>query len=627
MAKNFKQRPLFAQNLPKEVKKPKIKWKILPIVWGALKKSATVLGFLVLIQLFFVFFIMLPIAQTAKKAVLPEEMVLYLEIDGAFDEVFVSEGFASAFEEPPLTLRETINVLYKAADDDRVQGIVARMKNAQIGFAQAEELRVALEDFKAAEKFAYIYSSSYGEAGGGLASYSLISAFDEIWMQPLGIVSIPGLNAQMPFLRNTLDKIGVEPNFYKRNDYKTAYENLTNSKMSEQNAEMITRLIGDIRENVLSDIPARVDIVREDFASLVDVGLFTASEAKIFGLITHADYADVLIGNVKEQVTGERDFDDDLFVSFEEYAVDVLEPQQKLSKRKPSVALVYAVGAIIQSSEGGFGGGSSVAAAEDIAPAILDASDDERIETIVLRVDSPGGSPTASESILRALQKAQDKGKTVIVSMGETAASGGYWISASADQIFALPNTVTGSIGVVGGKFSAKALFEKLGVNFDGIRWGENAGMWSMTDTFSPNEAERINAMLDAVYEGFVERVSQGRGMTPEQVEEVAGGRVWSGSSAAKVGLVDQLGGLNDALDYAAVELGEENRADINVIVMPEPKSAFEQFLEIVEGQAMLGQVVRENRAILEWAKPVSDAARVMQSPQDFMTYDALRVQ
>jgi len=251
MPKNFKYRPLYAQNLPKEVTKPKMQWKILPILWNALKRTAMVLGFFVLVQLFLMMFIVLPAIMATKSAVsLPKAMVLYLEIDGAISEIPSAQGFANAFEPAPLTLRQTLNTLDNAANDERVQGLVVRMKNAQIGLTQAHELNEALDVFKASGKFAYVYASSYGESAQGLGNYAFISNFDEIWMQPMGIVTITGMNAEMPFMRKMLDKVGVTPNFYQRKDYKTAYENLTDSQMSPENKETISRLIGDLREDV-----------------------------------------------------------------------------------------------------------------------------------------------------------------------------------------------------------------------------------------------------------------------------------------------------------------------------------------------------------------------------------------
>ncbi len=628
--KNFKHRPLFAQNLPKEVTKPKIEWKILPVVWLALKRMATVLGFFVLLQLFITVFIIIPVFMTtADITPMPEKMVLYLEFDGAINEINTTQGFADAFDTPPLTLREMVDVIHFAGTDSRVKGIFARMKNAQISLTQAYELNQALEDFKSKGKFAHIYASSYGQAAQGLGNYALIAGFDEIWMQPMGTVSITGLNAEMPFLGKTLDRIGVEPNFFQRKEYKNLYENLTETKMSRESRETISRLITDIRNDILTTIPPRIGVDAAQFDGLVNQGLFTAEEAKQAGLITHADYADILVENIKEAVTGNRNADDDIFVMFDDYAAEALEhfKASELLQDDAKVALIYAVGTILRSDEGsGFGGGPTVAAAEDIAPAILDAADDDDVRVIIMRVDSPGGSPVASESILRAIERAKRKGKKVIVTMGATAASGGYWISAYADQIFVMPSTITGSIGVVGGKIALGELFENIGVNWDGVTWGRNAGMWSLDSTFSKSEAERVNTMLDAVYDGFIARVAKGRGMSSQAVDAIAGGRVWTGARAVEIGLADQIGGLNDALDYTAKELGVQSRYNLHIDVLPKPKTPFEKLIELVEGQAMLGQVVKKNQGVLDAIGSFSDMVHIARNPNDFMVFEELHL-
>ncbi|NCT40330.1 MAG: signal peptide peptidase SppA [Alphaproteobacteria bacterium] len=628
MPKNFKHRPLYAQNLPKEVTKPKMEWKILPLIWGALKRTAMVLGFFVLIQTVIVLLIIVPATLAAKDTEsLPEEIVLYLNFDGSLDEVHAAKGLSDAFDQPKLTLKQTIDALYRASSDDRVKGMVARMSAAELGTTQVYELNQALDAFKASGKFAYVYSSSYGEAARGVGAYSFISNFDQIWMQPMGIVTITGANAQMPFMRKTLDRIGITPNFFQRKDYKTAYENLTDSKMSKENRETISRLIGDIRDDILNTAPKNMGIDKAQFNSLVNKGLFTAEEAQVAGLVTHLDYADVLIGNVKEAVKGDREADDDLFVTLQRYAGDS-SAHKSGSKKASKVALIYVVGAIVQNADsGGIPGTSGVAAAENIAPAILNAADDEDVRAIVVRVDSPGGSPVASESILRSIERAQAKGKMVIVSMGATAASGGYWISAYADRIFVMPSTITGSIGVVGGKFAFDGLFDTLDVNWEGVKWGQNSGMWSINTPFSKSEAERINAMLDAVYDGFVSRVAKGRKMTPEAVDAIAGGRVWSGKRAVEIGLADQFGGLNDALDYVAKQIGKDDRNDLNVVIMPEPKTALQHFLELIEGQAVLGGLAKQNAALFEWLGPLNDAAVQVSRPNDFMVMERLQVE
>ncbi len=583
---------------------------------------ATVLGFVMILNAVLMLMLMPVLMGGGGGAVpsFPDDMILYVELEDGFSELSEGGSFSDPFAPESLTVRQIVDALDVATLDPRVKGMVARMRSGNFALTQVYEVREALMRFRAAGKFAHIYSSSFGGSGGGLGRYYLASAFDEIWMQPLGIVTISGISAEIPFLRGVLDKIGVQPQFFQRKDYKTAYESLTNKKISKYNKEAMEVLIADIRDELMGIIPAERGIEKKVFERLVDKGLFTAQEAEKAGLITKADYGDVLLDNIAEAMTGERDAEALDFVDFDEYAHVVLTERQGGAglmggSSKPKVALVYAVGAIMPDEDGGPMSGGQVAAASEIAPAILRASKDENVKAIILRVDSPGGSPTASESILRAVEKAKERGKIVVVSMGSVAASGGYWISAYADRIFVLPTTLTGSIGVVGGKFSLSALSEKLGVNWAKISWGKNAGMWSMNTPFNASEAERINAMMDQVYDSFLERVSKGRGMEEAAVDKVAGGRVWTGRRAVDVGLADDIGGLNAALDYAAVAIGEDDHHDLQVEIFPKPKTVFEEIIELLEGQVMMGQAVFMQQKVMSGAleafQPALEAASV----------------
>ncbi|MGB0720088.1 MAG: signal peptide peptidase SppA [Bdellovibrionales bacterium] len=622
MTQKLRHRPLFAQSLPKAVSSPKIKWVVLPIIWLALKRTAMVLGFFVLFQVLLLILV-LPAALQNVAPVFPDQSVLFLKLDDTIEEVKSDSGFAGSFGDSLPTVHEIVDTLDHAAEDKHVKGLLVRLDAGGFGLSHADEIRAALARFKAAGKFAYIYSPSYAEAGG-LGAYYLASAFDQIWMQPMGVVSVAGINAEIPFARDTLDKIGVEPQFFQRKEYKTAYESLTNSKISPANREAMSQLIADIRARIMDVIPAEREIDKEAFLALVDRGLLTAEEAQAAKLITHTDYADVLVDAIKDKVAGNTKIaNDDIFVPFGTYAQHVLPDASSaapLGEHRPKVALVYAVGTIMPTA--GHGGGA-VAAADEIAPAILQAID-EKVQAIVLRIDSPGGSPTASESILRAVEKAQNAGIPVIVSMGPVAASGGYWIAAYADKIYVLPTTITGSIGVLGGKFSLAGLWDKVGVNWDRIKWGENAGLWSFNRSFSEGEAERFNAMLDQIYDGFLQRVATGRGMDVEDVDKVAGGRVWSGRRAIQMGLADEVGGLTDALDYTAFILEKESRKDLVIEVLPKPKSALEKLVAFLDGQAVLAAGVRDNAALLEWLEPAAKAMMQARSPQDFTVHDSL---
>lgn len=600
----------------------------MPILWLATKRIAMTIGFVVLVNILIAITIIPAlIPDEAATPKLPNEMVLFLTFEDGFLEIPQPASFSDPFAGAELTVRTIVDALDHAREDDRVKGLVARMYGGNFQLSQATEVRNAVKRFRDSGKFAYIYSSSYGEGGGGFGRYYLASAFEQIWMQPLGIVSITGVQAEIPFFRETLDKIGVKPQFFKRKDYKTAFESITEKGISKENRETMQQIIDGIRDQLMTEIPKDRDISTADFQKLVDKGLLTAPEAEEAGLITHMDYADVLLDDIAEKVTGERDADMLELIEVEHYAGVMKKKQQNLFGTKPKVALVYAVGAIMPTAEGGGLPADGIAAADEIAPAILEAADDYNTEAIVLRIDSPGGSPAASESILRAVEKAQDEGIPVIVSMGSTAASGGYWIAAYADRIYALPTTLTGSIGVVGGKFIFSELMDKVGVNFAEIGWGRNAGLWSTNSSFSSSEAERFNAMLDNVYSNFIARVAKGRDMTEAEVDKIAGGRVWTGAKAIEVGLVDELGGLEAALDHAAIIIGEADRTDIEVVQYPKPKTAFEQIIELLDTQVRIGEAnIRMQEKFLGVAEPMLHQLSVMQSPQDYTTYEPLRL-
>ena len=618
-----KRRPTFAHAAPKRAQEPKWK-KALGVLWAALKRTCMVIGAIVLLSAVISAIISARIAGQVVPD-LPDEMVLVMDLEDGFDEVPSLPGFAEPLAPAKPTLRQTIDAIEAAARDPRVYGILARMRGGSFSLAQTQELRAAVKRFRESGKFAHIYSSSYGESGGGLGRYYLASAFDEIWMQPLGVVSIPGIDAEMPYFRGLFDKIGVTPQFFQRKEYKSAYESLERSSPSPEAKEMMGVLLNDFASEIVSDIVSDGRVTDKKFRTLIDRGLLMADEAVKEGLITRADYADTLLAKVKDEITGDPDDESLPFVSLESYGAVAARKAYQVSARR-KVALIYATGAIMEDNTGA--GGAIVAASSEIAPAIMDATDDANVRAIVLRIDSPGGSPVASETILRALQQAKEKGKMVIVSMGPAAASGGYWIAASADRIFTMPATMTGSIGVLGGKFTGQELSNKLGVTWDrSLRWGKNAGMWSPVTPFSESEAERINAMLDNVYDAFITRVAQGRGMERGEVEKIAKGRVWSGRRAVEIGLADEIGGLNEALDFAAQSAGLKSRRDMRIEILPRPQTPLERLMNLLGAQVSMGGMPSGVAAILQKLEPLAAELRIIEHPADYMVYERLRVE
>lgn len=551
---------------------------------------------------------------------LPSSFVLTISLgDGAVEHPNLAGRYSFSGGGAPV-FSDMIAAIDVASRDPRVKGLLVTMDGGSLNLAQIQEFRAALAAFRKTGRFADIYASSYGDMGLGLGAYYLASAFDEIWMQPLGNVSMAGLRAEVPFARAALDKIGVQPQFFARKEYKTLFESAVNGHMSPESRAMLTSLVDDLGDQMVAGIAADKGMGAADIRRLVDRGFFTDEEALAAGLVDKLDDYDALEDSIIAAITpkqaGAAPLDPDkVFVPLERY------PLSAAGHGKPRAAIVYLVGTIASSDE--MMGSPESATAEEIAGYISDAADDDSTKVIVLRIDSPGGSPEASETIRRAVLQAQKNGKKVIVSMGETAASGGYWVASPADRIFALPGTVTGSIGVAGGKVVIQNLWHKLGINWEYVQYGANAGLFSFNEPFTPEGEAIMNRMMDATYNAFVSRVAQGRHMSVEQVEKVARGRVWSGQQAQKVGLVDDLGGLSDALDYAARQVGAKDRRGLDTIILPQPKSQLEMLLEFLEGEAQVTTLPEEMSALSPFLKAYQAASLAAHGP---LTLEPLRV-
>ncbi len=538
---------------------------------------------------------------------LPDQIVLYLPLEQPLIEHENAVG-PYDFQEKFLTVRTVVAALDRGAQDERVRGFVMTLRGGGMTLAHIQELRAAIARFREAGKFAYIYASEYQ----GLGHYYLASAFEQIWLQPVGILSMPGLNAEIPYAREAMDKLGIEPQIFARKEYKTFFESVTRTGMPDTTRAMMEGVVGDIGDVMIADIAASRDMPEVEIRAAIDLGLLTDEEARDAGLIDVLDFNDQFNAEIKRTVTGDPDNGDRLFVTVNRYHKATAGEAPLMAGDKPKVALIYTVGSIIQHDDSAAG---NLGAANTVVENMMRASNDDDIDTVVLRIDSPGGAPAAAEAIRRGVLKLKEKGKRVIVSMGNAAASGGYWIAADADYIFALPGTMTGSIGVTGGKFSLQQMWANLGINWDRVTIGNNAGLWSFNRPYTPSEAARMNALMDSVYDDFTALVAEGRGLSAAQVEALAGGRVWTGNQALNVGLVDALGGLDAALDYAAQQEGVESRHDLQVVILPRPKTAIEKVFELLEGQVRLAGFVQahgnwfaELGVIAETLKAFADA-------------------
>jgi protease IV len=479
----------------------------------------------------------------------------------------------------PLVLREAVSALHRAADDSRVAGLIARVELPAAAAGPVQELREAVAAFTAVKP-----SLAWAETYPGTLSYYLASAFGEVWMQPAGSVGLIGFATNAMFLRDALDKAGIEAQFVARGEYKSAINLFTQDHYTDAHREADTRLLESLRAQVWQAVADSRNIGQDALDGLADHAPLLRDTAVESGLIDRVGFRDEAYARIAELVgakgispeSGDADGDDGpprLYLSRYARATGPGGPARpSIPGRGPksTIAVVTVAGSIVS----GRGGsrlpfGSSNAGADTIAAGLREAAHDDSVSAIVLRVDSPGGSVSASETIWREVKKARERGKPVVASMGAVAASGGYYVSMGADAIVANPGTITGSIGVLTGKLVARDLKDRLGVGSDAVRTNANADAWSVNAPFTPEQHAQVEAEADLVYDDFVQRVAQGRHLSVEAVEAVARGRIWTGADALDHGLVDELGGLRAAVRRAKVLAGLDEDAKVRLIGYP----------------------------------------------------------
>jgi protease-4 len=484
-------------------------------------------------------------------------------------------------------LREVIEAIDAAAKDGRIKGLVLKL-DASAGMAQTQELRAELKRFRDGGKFIYAFSDDYGEGGSGDGQYYLAAAADQIWLQPMGEAMLTDVAFEAPFVKGALAKLDVDPEFVKRAEYKTAPETFTESGFTPAAREMMESLANDLTLQLVTDIGASRQMQPTDVRALLARGPLTADEALQAKLIDHVGYADEVVAAAKKAAGGAGP----TVPLFDYFHQAVRE-----NGGKANIALIYEVGDIDrvsgpidpQDQERGLDTGNAVI--QGFYKAIANPD----IHVIVFRVDSPGGSVSGSESIRRLVVEAKQAGKKVVVSMGNVAASGGYWISTDADKIVAEPATLTGSIGVFTGKFVVGKGLADLGVTTDRTTGGPFTGLNSQVSAFTPEQLQRINATVDVIYDGFVSRVADGRKLPVGTVAQSAKGRVWTGQQAKQLGLVDSLGGLQDAIAIAR-DLGGIPADQATVLrIYPEPLTPIEAIKAVLTGDSGLKAAVRED--------------------------------
>ncbi len=516
-------------------------------------------------------------------AVPPGPKILALDLDGDYPEVPAAPTLTNPLAFLEISFFDLIRTIYDAAADPDVKALYVRLYPNGLSLARIQEFRAAVLDFRKTGKPAHIYTPSFADLGSSLGAYYLASAFDRILMQPGGLLMLEPLSIEEPFFRRALDKIGVKPEYERREAYKSFIEPFMRTDMSPENREMTTRLLKDLSAQITSDIAAARGLTPQEVQKALDKGLLLDDEALGSGLIDWLAYVEEAESDLAAQFSAP-------FAEFQDYRLSAKAGSHrsapKSRKSGSPVALVHVNGPIFPAASGAgesFGGENG--SADDVADALYTAGDSLQIDTILLRIDSPGGSPSASETIRHAVRYAQDHGKTVIVSMGDMAASGGYWAASAADEIYTLPGTLTGSIGVAGGKFSLAQMWDKLGVNWESVSAtdDEESGRFlSLNRPFGDKGRARLNAMLDRTYADFLDRVAEGRFLPPEDLEPLAGGRVWTGRDALNNGLADHEGGYVAVLSAIAEERGLDDWRDVPLVKLPGPDTPLEELMRFL---------------------------------------------
>lgn len=517
----------------------------------------------------------------------PERATLVLRPSGDIPEVLPDVVFGAH----TLTTRSYVELIRKAKGDHRIKGILLRPGALSSPFwGKIQEIRGALEDFKTSGKYVHAWLEYAGDR-----EYFLASVADRVYLLPSASLDLTGVATYEVFLRGTFDWIGTYPDFLHVGDYKTAvntYLERTYTPAHREMSESLNRSQYDQLVRAIADARKKPEA---EVRALIDQGPFQPEDALRVGLIDEVAYEDEL-DDLVEELAGASHVEDD------DYA-QVSWPAAGAS-RGAKIAVINAAGVINSGTSGFDPVNGAVVGADSLVKYIRAARADRSIRAIVLRVDSPGGSSTASDVIWRELSISRENHRPVIVSMSDLAASGGYYIALGGDAIVAQPGTLTGSIGVYTGKFVITETLAKLGANIEATSTGRQAEMQSPDRRFTPEERKKIAASMQLVYDQFIERTAAARHMPPEKVDEVAQGRVWTGEQAREIGLVDELGGLYKAIDLAKQRARIEPDEEVDLVVYPPRRSFYEVLADELGGPVGRMRAAHASDALLELLGP-----------------------
>jgi protease-4 len=563
-------------------------------VIGGLVVGIVVAG--VLVNLFF-----------GGSTAIPAKTILEADLEQEVREYNLDDPVIELVREPAMTVRDVVEALQHAAQDDRVVAFVARIGAVEMGLAHTQEIRDAVLAFRQAGKKAVAYAETFGEFGPGNSAYYLASAFDTIYLQPSGDVGFTGLVFESPFLKGTLEKLALTPRLDHRYEYKNFMNIFTERQYTAPHQEANQQVMASQFGQMVRGIAAARHLAETELRQRIDHGPFLGEEAVAAGLVDGLAYRDEVYGQVQEKAGEEARL---LFLS--QYLARAGRPHRKGTV----VALIYGVGPVRRGPSGydALSNGPAMGA-DTVTAAFRAAVKDEAVKAILFRVDSPGGSYVASDAIWRETQRAREAGKPVIVSMANVAGSGGYFVAMAADKIVAQPGTITGSIGVLGGKMLTADFWSQLGLSWDEVHTSTNATMWSSTHDYTPEQWARLQAWLDRVYHDFTRKVAAGRHLPIEKVLEVAKGRIWSGEDAKGLGLVDELGGFPVALRLVREALTLPADAALDLQVFPRPVSTFDALMTRLFGEDRESSEIRELTVFLTHLRRlIRPMARLAQS-------------
>ncbi|HEV2834775.1 MAG TPA: signal peptide peptidase SppA [Pyrinomonadaceae bacterium] len=539
---------------------------------GARKTVLIILGILAAVVLVAILGIaVLWIALSKGEPTIRDNSVLALRISGSLPDYSPDDPFKKVFGGPDQSLTGLVMQFKKAKVDKRIKGILLDVNMSGVGWGKAEEIRDAITDFRSSGKPVYAYLEF-----GLNKEYYIATACNKIIVPPPGELFINGLAADVMFFRGSLDKLGIYPDIYQIGKYKSAGDMFTQKKMTEAHREYINELLNDLFGRYLNTIAQARNKTPDEVSALIDNAPYNAAQAKQAGLIDDVLYRDDVEKQFKKML-GYKDTDTFMPVRSSEYR-DVSPESLGLNKGE-RIAVIYASGDIGSGSSQNSPSGDQSIGSDTVSRALNDAAADKTIKAIVLRVDSPGGSGLASDIIWHAVEAAGQK-KPVVVSMSDVAASGGYYISASAAKIIAQPSTITGSIGVVAGKPVMRGFYDWLGISNEYVLRGKTAGMFRETEKFSDEERAKFEEWIkNTYYNDFVPKVAKGRKKDPQYIDSVAQGRVWTGAQAKDRSLIDDFGGLDKAVEVAKQLANIPADKGVERVIFPYPTTFLQQLL------------------------------------------------